>query len=108
MSLDALVQLREDVTEALSNQAAGLRAQLANLTGGAPTRGRAKRASRKSKLGGRKVAPKYRDKAGHTWSGRGAQPRWMTERIKAGAKRDDFLIAKPARPRKAAKRKTRR
>jgi hypothetical protein len=62
----------------------------------------------KAKLSGRKIAPKYRDKAGNTWSGRGAQPRWMTAAIRAGAKRDDFLIAKPAKPRKAAKRKARR
>ena len=116
LSLDALIQLRDDVTVALSNQAATLRAQLANLAGGAPTRGRPKGSSRKSKLAGRKIAPKYRDKAGNTWSGRGAQPLWMTAAIKAGAKRDDFLIAKPvtsakrkvAKRRRATKRKTRR
>lgn len=105
MSLDALVKLRDDVTEAISSQAARLRAQLAALTGNAPRRGRPPGVSRKSKLAGRKVAPKYRDKSGNSWSGRGAQPRWMTAAIKAGAKRDDFLIAKPG---KAAKRKARR
>jgi DNA-binding protein H-NS len=105
MSLDALVQLRTDVTEAISHQADALRAQLASLTGSAPNRGRAKVVTRKSKLASRKVPPKYRDKAGNTWSGRGAQPRWMTAAIKGGAKRDDFLIAKRA---PAAKRKTRR
>jgi DNA-binding protein H-NS len=103
LSLDALVKLRDDVTEALSSQAAALRTQLASLTG-APARGRPKESNRKSKLTGRKVAPKYRDKSGNTWSGRGAQPRWMTAAIKDGGKRDDFLIAKPA---KAAKRKAR-
>jgi DNA-binding protein H-NS len=108
MSLDALIKLRDDVTKALSDQAAALRAQLTSLTEGEPTGGRATRVSRKSKLSGRKIAPKYRDKAGNTWSGRGAQPRWMTAAIRAGAKRDDFLIAKPAKPRKAAKRKARR
>jgi DNA-binding protein H-NS len=59
---------------------------------------------RTSKLAGRKVAPKYRDKSGNTWSGRGAQPRWMTAAVKGGAKRDDFLIEKTP----AAKRKTKR
>ncbi len=106
MSLDALVQLRDDVAEAISNQAEALRAQLASLTGNAPRGGRSRAAPRKSKLAGRKVAPKYRDKSGNTWSGRGAQPRWMTAAIKGGAKRGDFLIAKPAK--KRAKRKARR
>jgi len=105
MSLDALLKLRDEVTHAISNQAAALRAQLAALTGGAPRRGRPPAAARRSKLAGRKLAPKYRDRSGNTWSGRGAQPRWMTAAIKAGAKRDDFLIAKS---RKAAKRKARR
>jgi DNA-binding protein H-NS len=105
MSLDALLKLRGDVAAALSNQAAALRAQLAELTSTAPRRGKRKGVTRKSKLAGRKLASKYRDKSGNTWSGRGAQPRWMTAAIKAGAKRDDFLIAKPA---KAAKRKARR
>jgi DNA-binding protein H-NS len=46
---------------------------------------------------GRKVAPKYRDpKSGATWSGRGLAPKWLAEKEKAGAKREDFLIAKPA------------
>ncbi len=106
MSLDALLQLRDDVTAAISNQAEALRAQLASLTGNTPLRGRSTAAPRKSKLAGRKVAPKFRDKSGNTWSGRGAQPRWMTAAIKGGAKRDDFLIAKPAK--KRAKRKARR
>jgi DNA-binding protein H-NS len=105
MSLDALINLRDDVTQAISSQASALRAQLASLTGSAPRRGRPKGSGRKSKLAGRKVAPKYRDKSGNTWSGRGAQPRWMAGAIKGGAKREDFLIAKPA---KATKRKARR
>lgn len=112
MPLDALIKLRNDVTDALSNQAATLRAQLSSLARGPPRHGRGRRPApvRKSMLAGRKVAPKYRDKAGNTWSGRGAQPRWMTAAIKTGAKRDDFLIAKAAKAakRKAVKRKTRR
>jgi DNA-binding protein H-NS len=102
MSLDALLNLRDNVTEAIFRQAAELRTKLAALTGEAPKRGRPKGVTRKGKLAGRKVAPKYRDESGNTWSGRGAQPRWMTAAIKAGAKGDDFLIAK------AAKRKSRR
>jgi DNA-binding protein H-NS len=52
------------------------------------------------------VPIKYRDKAGNTWAGRGAQPRWLTAAIKAGAKRDDFLVDKSAA--KKTRKKTRR
>jgi DNA-binding protein H-NS len=41
-----------------------------------------------------KVAVKYRDKAGNTWTGRGRMPRWMTAATKGGkAKKEDFLIS---------------
>jgi len=41
----------------------------------------------------RRVPPKYRDPdTGATWAGRGQMPRWMTRRVKQGAKPDDFLI----------------
>jgi len=41
-----------------------------------------------------KAAPKYRnpDKPAETWSGRGRKPRWVEERLKAGALLDEFLI----------------
>ena len=64
------------------------------------------RLAKKSSLKGRKAPIKYRDKAGNTWAGRGAQPLWMTTAIKSGAKRDDFLVDKAAR--KLAKKKTRK
>jgi DNA-binding protein H-NS len=41
-----------------------------------------------------KVAVKYRDNAGNTWTGRGRMPRWMVAATKGGkAKKEDFLIA---------------
>lgn len=41
-----------------------------------------------------KVAVKYRDKDGNTWTGRGRMPRWLTAAMKGGkAKKEDFLIA---------------
>jgi DNA-binding protein H-NS len=102
MSLEALIELRESVTSAISDQANSLRAQLAALTGESNTAGkRGGPNSRGSALKGRRAAVKYRDKHGNKWSGRGAQPRWMTAAIKAGAKRDDFLVGKPGRPAKA-------
>jgi DNA-binding protein H-NS len=51
----------------------------------------------KSAIAGRKVPPKYRSPNGETWAGRGAQPVWLREAIKAGKKADDFLIAKGAK-----------
>src|SRR5262249_7304112 len=41
-----------------------------------------------------KVAVKYRDNAGNTWTGRGRMPRWMVAATKGGkAKKEDFLVA---------------
>ena len=41
----------------------------------------------------RKVAPKYKDpQSGATWSGRGLAPKWLAEKEKAAAKREEFLI----------------
>ena len=39
-----------------------------------------------------KVKPKYRNKKGETWAGRGKPPRWMASELKAGKKKEDFLI----------------
>ena len=40
------------------------------------------------------VAVKYRDpkSPGNTWTGRGRMPRWLSEAIRAGGKREDFLV----------------
>jgi hypothetical protein len=40
---------------------------------------------RPSLLKGRKVAIKYRDRPDNTWAGRGAQPVWLREKLKAGS-----------------------
>jgi len=101
MSIEALVELRDSITEALSEQAENLRAQLSRLTGSeaAEARRGGRPPGRKSALRGRKVAPKYRSKKNPklTWAGRGAVPRWMREEMKAGKlKKDAFLIKKRA------------
>jgi len=45
---------------------------------------------KKSRAG---ATPRYRDPGtGATWTGRGPQPRWMREAIRAGKSPDDFLI----------------
>jgi DNA-binding protein H-NS len=40
----------------------------------------------------RKVAIKYRDEKGNTWTGRGKTPRWLVEAEKAGKARDAFKV----------------
>jgi DNA-binding protein H-NS len=110
MSFDALVKLRDDIGDMLGRQAAEMRKHLSRFTGsgvGGTDVGnsRRKRKLKASPLKGRKAAVKYRDKSGNKWSGRGAQPRWMTAAIKGGAKRQDFVVTKAAKP---VKRKTKR
>jgi DNA-binding protein H-NS len=103
MSLEALIEMRDSVTAAISEQAENLQRQLARLTGGGDSVGYGKRRGRPpgkvktrgSKLKGRKVAAKYRSKkdAKLTWAGRGATPRWMRDEMKAGKlKKEAFLI----------------
>ena len=103
LSIEALTKLRDDVAAALSRKAEVLQKELVAIGSGYAEVGRIAMYGRRgrSALKGRKVAVKYRDKSGNTWTGRGAQPRWMTAAIKAGAKRDDFLV-----DRRAAKKKT--
>lgn len=37
-------------------------------------------------------APKYRDEAGNTWSGRGKRPGWFKEAIAAGKNPEELLV----------------
>jgi DNA-binding protein H-NS len=94
LTVEALMDLRERVDEALHKRRAELEQQLERMAvvGGARVvrRGR-------SALKGRKVPPKYRGPKGETWAGRGAKPRWLVAAIKGGKKPDDFLIDKSAR-----------
>jgi DNA-binding protein H-NS len=96
LSVEALFKLRDDVAAALSQKAEVLKKELRSLGEDYAEVGRIAIYGRK-RLKGRKAPIKYRDKSGNTWAGRGAQPRWLTAAIKAGAKRDDFLVDKSAR-----------
>lgn len=102
LSIDALFKLRDDISAVLSRKTDELKTQLSRLTDGDWNSSGRATGRKASGLKGRKAPVKYRDKSGNHWSGRGAQPRWMTAAIKAGAHRDDFLID---RPRVAASRK---
>ena len=100
MSVDALLKLRDDIGDVLSRKADELKGQLSQL--GGDTVGNGRRGRKVSRLKGRKAAVKFRHpKTGETWSGRGAPAGWLTREIKAGSKREDFLVDKSAR--KAAK-----
>ena len=98
MSVEELLQLRDDVGKELNRKTVVLRSQLARLGGEiAPSRGRG------SSLKGKKVPPKYRDRAGNTWAGRGAKPRWLVAAIKEGKKLEEFAVEKTARKRRTKK-----
>jgi DNA-binding protein H-NS len=97
LSIDALLKLRDDIAAVLGRKADALKKEIASLGSDHANVGRTAIYGKKKKsLRGRKVPIKYRDKSGNTWAGRGAQPRWLTAAIKAGAKRDDFLVDKSA------------
>ena len=101
MSIDELLKLRDDVGNALNQKAKELGDQLARLgSEAAPAR-----RGRGSTLRGRKIPAKFRDSSGNTWAGRGAMPVWLREKIKAGAKLQDFAVDKNAAPRKAQKKR---
>lgn len=78
---------REDRTEAI-NKVRTLMAEH-GLTA-ADLSGRAAPAKPGKSTG--KVAPKYRNPAGETWSGRGLQPKWLKAAIAGGAKLSDFAL----------------
>ena len=101
MSVEALLKLRDDVGKVLSQKAVQLEEQLSKLGGEASS-------GRRSGLKGKKVPIKYRDREGNTWAGRGAQPVWLREKLKAGAKLEDFAVQKTAASRKAAPRKAKK
>jgi DNA-binding protein H-NS len=89
MSLEALIQMRDDVAQALSKKASELESQLAILGNGHSN------GQKRSGVKGRKVPPKFRSRKNPklTWAGRGATPVWMREEMKAGKlKKDAFLI----------------
>jgi DNA-binding protein H-NS len=112
MDVDALLSLRAQIDQALSQRRSMLEKELSRL-GGSPGRMARGPASngRSHPLKGAKVPPKYRNPANpeETWAGRGAQPRWLAAALKGGKKLTDFLIDKTSggdgRKRRAVKRR---
>jgi DNA-binding protein H-NS len=61
--------------------------------GGRGKAGGGVRVRKASSLAGKKVPPKYRNKAtGQTWSGRGLQPKWLREALAQGRKLESFSV----------------
>lgn len=44
------------------------------------------------KTSGSKVAAKYKDDQGNSWSGRGLKPKWLTAALAVGKKIEDFAV----------------
>jgi len=76
---------------AMAKEAGLTGADIAKAMGATKTK--ATRASKKSALAGKKVAPKYRNPANaeQTWSGRGVAPAWI-QSLKAEGKLESALI----------------
>jgi DNA-binding protein H-NS len=102
MSVEALIKLRDEIGKVLNQRAIQLQSQLSRLGGEIGNR------TGRSSLQGTKVPVKYRDKEGNSWAGRGAQPVWLREKIKAGAKLEDFAVQKTAASRRASSKKTKK
>ena len=102
MSVEALLELRDEVGKVLNQKAVQLQSQLSMLGSEIKNRGR------QSSMKGQKVPIKYRDKEGNTWAGRGAQPVWLREKLKAGAKLEDFAVQKTAAARKVSPKKAKK
>ena len=90
LSVDELLKLQTHNEHVLGRRVSQLQADLSKLSGHNKKVG-------VSLLKGRKVPVKYRDRSGNTWAGRGAQPRWLREKLKAGAKLEQFAVNKQRR-----------
>ena len=97
MTIEALIDLRERVEEALLKRRAELQRHIEHIERIAGPHAVVRERGGGSTLKGKKVPPKYRSRSGETWAGRGAKPKWLVAAIKRGKKLDDFLIGKSAR-----------
>jgi DNA-binding protein H-NS len=94
LSVPQLLAMRVDIDKQLQARKTELQAQLAQIGGGNGGKARS--------MKGLKVPPKYQHpKTGETWSGRGGVAGWLAREIKSGKKREDFLIAKSAKAKRA-------
>jgi hypothetical protein len=96
LSVPDLLTLRGDIDRMLQSRRNELESQLAQISGNATP-------SRRGRPKGSKVAAKYRHpETGETWSGRGGVASWLAQELKAGRKREEFLIEPEAEAKPAA------
>jgi DNA-binding protein H-NS len=95
-----LEKKREDArrafVEEIRQKAEALGFNLDTLLSGAATKKPASRASKSDKPAEHRSVPvKYRDPQNpeSTWTGRGMKPRWIRDKLEAGAKIEEFLVA---------------
>jgi DNA-binding protein H-NS len=91
MDVNALLKLRGDIDDQLTQRRASLQKELQRLDGLKGGRGGRSKNGRK----GRKVEAKYRSRKDPAleWAGRGAIPRWMRDEMKGTKlKKEAFLI----------------
>lgn len=89
MSVSDLLNLRKNIDIQLQSKRSELQAMLAEIGGGST----AVDGRKMPKAKGKKVAAKYRHpKTGEEWSGRGGVAKWLAAEIKAGKKKEAFLI----------------
>jgi DNA-binding protein H-NS len=105
LDFQGLLDLRDQVENALSGYRSTLEKQLAALGSSVASLGGKVARGGRSALRGKKVAPKYRSPDGETWAGRGATPRWLKAAIKEGKKLEDFAIEKTVGKARKARRK---
>jgi DNA-binding protein H-NS len=103
LSVDALLELRDKVDDALAAAKETLQAQLSRLGIGRASDRRSRRS-----LKGRKVPPKYRGPKGETWAGRGARPRWLTALVKQGHRVEEFSVERKAGAKSGKKKRRKR
>jgi DNA-binding protein H-NS len=96
MSVEALLQLHDDVGNILTRKATHLQSRLAALGDGGLVASVTKSGGVRhtSKMKGRKVAPKYRNpkNRSETWAGRGRMPLWLAAEVEKGKKLAVFAI----------------
>jgi DNA-binding protein H-NS len=87
--------LEKQIADAQREERSGAIAQIKALMAehGLTAADLSSRTGKANKVGGTKVAAKYRNKAtGETWSGRGLQPRWLKAALASGKKLADFAV----------------
>jgi len=98
MSVEALLEVRRQIDQVLSERREELERQLEQITGRTyPLKKSVTRAAKKHATpGNAKVAWRYRSKKDPSlgWSGRGRLPRWMQNEMKGTRlKKQDFLLS---------------